>query len=69
MANWGFDLRRNPQQSLNGDDFLSALDFSKVFGVQVSQFRQSLLGKPGFLAMQTYSVTDKFSVRVQDKCV
>ena len=62
LANGGFYCLGNPQQSLNGDDFFSALNFPQVLGVQVSPFRQFLLGKPGFLAIKTYGLSDKLSV-------
>src|ERR1039458_45840 len=62
LANGSFYCLCNAQQSLNGDDFFSALNFPKVLGVQVGPFRQFLLGKPGFLAMKTYGLSDKLSV-------
>ena len=35
----------NPQEGLDGNDFLSALDFSQVFGIEFGFFGQRFLGE------------------------
>ena len=52
----------NPEQSFNGDDFFSALDFSEVFGIQVNKFSQLLLGQFGLLSAQPNCLTDDVAV-------
>ena len=48
----------NAQQGFNGNYFFAALDFTNVFGIQVSQFSQLFLRATGALAIKTNGVTD-----------
>ncbi len=48
----------NSQQCLNGNDFFTALDFAKIFRVQICQLSQSFLGKIGFLSTQANGITN-----------
>jgi len=50
------------QESLNGNDFFSTLDFSKILGVQISVFRQFLLSEIDLFAVKTNCSTDQFAV-------
>lgn len=53
---------RNPQQRLDGDDFLATFDFSKIFWIQIHRFSQLLLGEAGLFTIGTNGIANYFSM-------
>jgi len=58
----GFHCFGYPHQGFDGYDFFPALNFAKVFGVQIHRFRQLLLGEMGVFPMKPDRFTDQLAM-------
>lgn len=63
FTNGNFDRLRNPEQSFDGDDLLSALQFANIFWIQGDFFRQFLLSEIRPLPVAADRFTNHFPVR------
>jgi hypothetical protein len=54
LTNWTLDRLGDSQEGLNGNDFLSSLNFANVLGIKLRSFSQALLSQASALPMLSY---------------